>query len=162
MRVSPNMVVTIDYTLTNDAGEVIDSSAGQGPLAYLHGHDNIIPGLEKGLEGREAGEQFKISIPPTDAYGERDPKLVQTVPSNLFEGVDAIEPGMRFQAHTDAGLEVVTVVAVNGDQITLDANHALAGETLHFEITVLEMRDATPDEIAHGHAHGPDGHHHDH
>jgi len=160
MQIAPNHVVSIDYTLRNDAGDVVDSSEGNAPLAYLHGHNNIIPGLENALAGRSTGESFSVSIPPAEAYGEHDPSMIQSVPRSMFQGVDEIEPGMKFQAQTQGGVQVVTVTEVNGDLIELDANHELAGQTLHFEVTITEVRDATEEELSHGHVHGPGGHEH--
>jgi len=160
MQVQNDHVVSIDYTLKNDAGEVMDSSESTGPLAYLHGHQNIIPGLEKALDDKSVGDSFTVSIEPAEAYGERDENAIQTVPRSMFQGVDEIEPGMRFQAQTEGGVTVVTVKEVNGDEITLDANHELAGETLHFDVEVKDVRPASEEEIEHGHVHGPDGHEH--
>lgn len=159
MQVSENQVVSIDYTLKNDQGEVLDSSAQGEPLAYLHGHHNIISGLENALAGKSVGDNFTVSIPPEEAYGVRDESMTQMVPRHLFQGVDEIKPGMKFHAQAEHGVNVVTVLAVEGDQVHLDANHELAGQTLHFDVTVRDIRAATEDEIAHGHAHGPDGHH---
>ncbi|MEW6766338.1 MAG: peptidylprolyl isomerase [Pseudomonadota bacterium] len=160
MQISQDSVVTLDYRLTNDAGEVIDSSEGHGPLAYLHGHGNIIPGLEQALEGRATGDSFQVSIEPAMAYGEKNPALTQTLPSSMFGGVEQIAVGMQFHAQTDHGIEVVTVTAVEGDQVTIDGNHPLAGQTLHFDVTVREVREAQAEEIEHGHVHGEHGHHH--
>ena len=160
MQVQNDHVVSIDYTLKNDAGEVMDSSESTGPLAYLHGHQNIIPGLEKALDDKSVGDSFTVSIEPAEAYGERDEGAIQTVPRSMFQGVDEIEPGMRFQAQTQGGVTVVTVKEVNGDEITLDANHELAGETLHFDVEVKDVRAASDEEKEHGHVHGPDGHEH--
>jgi FKBP-type peptidyl-prolyl cis-trans isomerase SlyD len=160
--ITKDKVVSIDYTLTNDAGEVIDSSKGREPLTYLHGHGGLIPGMEKGLEGRSAGESFKLTLPPEEAYGKKDPNMVQPVPRTNFAGVPNIEKGMQFQARSPdgRGARVVTVVDVSADTVTVDANHPLAGETLHFDVSVKDVRDASPEELAHGHAHGPGGHHH--
>jgi FKBP-type peptidyl-prolyl cis-trans isomerase SlyD len=160
MQVQSDHVVSIDYTLKNDAGEVMDSSEQTGPLAYLHGHQNIIPGLEKALDDKAVGDSFTASIEPADAYGERNEEMIQTVPRSMFQGVDEIEPGMRFQAQTEGGVTVVTIKDVNGDEITLDGNHELAGETLHFDVEIKEVRPASEEEIEHGHVHGPDGHEH--
>ncbi|MFW6021047.1 MAG: FKBP-type peptidyl-prolyl cis-trans isomerase [Guyparkeria sp.] len=160
MQVQNDHVVSIDYTLKNDAGEVMDSSEQTGPLAYLHGHQNIIPGLEKALDEKSVGDTLTVSIEPADAYGERDERMVQTVPRSMFQGVDEIEPGMRFQAQTEGGVTVVTIKEVNGDEITLDGNHELAGETLHFDVEVKDVRPASEEEIEHGHVHGPGGHEH--
>lgn len=160
MQVQNDHVVSIDYTLKNDAGEVMDTSEQNGPLAYLHGHQNIIPGLEKALDEKSVGDSFTVSIEPADAYGERDERMIQTVPRSMFQGVDEIEPGMRFQAQTEGGVTVVTIKEVNGDEITLDGNHELAGETLHFDVEIKDVRPASEEEIEHGHVHGPGGHEH--
>jgi FKBP-type peptidyl-prolyl cis-trans isomerase SlyD len=160
MQVQNDHVVSIDYTLKNDAGEVMDTSEQNGPLAYLHGHQNIIPGLEKALDDKSVGDSFTVSIEPADAYGERDERMIQTVPRSMFQGVDEIEPGMRFQAQTEGGVTVVTIKEVNGDEITLDGNHELAGETLHFDVEVKDVRPASEEELEHGHVHGPGGHEH--
>ncbi|MGM0517086.1 MAG: FKBP-type peptidyl-prolyl cis-trans isomerase [Pseudomonadota bacterium] len=160
MQVQNDHVVSIDYTLKNDAGEVMDSSENSGPLAYLHGHHNIIPGLEKALDDKSVGDSFTVSIEPAEAYGERNEEMIQTVPRSMFQGVDEIEPGMRFQAQTEGGVTVVTVKEVNGDEITLDGNHELAGENLHFDVEVKDVRPASEEELEHGHVHGPGGHEH--
>ena len=159
--IAKGKVATIDYTLTNDAGEVLDSSQGREPLTYLHG-GGLIPGMEQALEGRSAGEAFKVTIPPEQGYGEKDPNMVQPVPRANFAGVPNIEKGMQFQARSPdgSGARVVTVVDVSPDTVTVDANHPLAGETLHFDVSVKDVRDASPEELSHGHAHGPGGHHH--
>ncbi|MGO1500890.1 MAG: FKBP-type peptidyl-prolyl cis-trans isomerase [Marinobacter sp.] len=148
-------VVTINYTLTNNQGEELDSSRGEGrePLAYLEGAQNIIGGLESALNEKNVGDQVKVSVEPAEGYGEINEELVQPVPRTAFEGVDAIEPGMQFQAQTPGGPQVVRVVEVNEETVTIDANHPLAGETLHFDVEVLEARDATDEEQEHGHAH---------
>jgi len=160
MTVAKNKVVLIDYKLTNNAGEVLDSSEGGEPLAYIHGIGNIIIGLEEALEGRQAGEALAVTIPPEKAYGVRDDAKIQAVPRRMFQGVADIQPGMQFHAQTQNGLEVVTVAAVTGDMVTVDANHPLAGETLNFDVSILEVREATEEELDHGHVHGPGGHHH--
>ncbi|MFO7808922.1 peptidylprolyl isomerase [Guyparkeria sp.] len=160
MQVQNDHVVSIDYTLKNDAGEVMDSSEQTGPLAYLHGHQNIIPGLEKALDEKAVGDTLSVSIEPADAYGERNEEMIQTVPRSMFQGVDEIEPGMRFQAQTEGGVTVVTIKDVNGDEITLDGNHELAGETLHFDVEIKDVRPASEEEMEHGHVHGPGGHEH--
>ncbi len=154
MRVANNCVVSIHYRLTNDQGELIDSSEGREPLVYLHGAGNIISGLEEALAGREPGEQFSVTVQPEDAYGEVDPQLIRTVPREIFEGVEEILPGMQFQAQgPDGWVQRVTVKAVEGDEVTIDANHPLAGQVLHFNISVEEVREASPEEIEHGHVH---------
>jgi FKBP-type peptidyl-prolyl cis-trans isomerase SlyD len=160
MTISTNHVVSIHYTLTNDAGEILDSSTGNDPLAYIHGIGNIIPGLESALTGRALGDKFKVSIAPEDGYGLRDNEMMQNVPKSAFQGVDEILPGMQFQAQSPQGMTLVTVVDVDGDEVILDGNHPMAGMTLHFEVEVADIRDATSEELEHGHVHGPDGHHH--
>jgi len=160
MNISNNCVVSIHYTLTNSEGTVIDSSEGQEPLAYLHGAGNIIPGLEKALVGKVVGDKFNVSIPAAEAYGVRDDSMVQELPSNMFSGIDQIEVGMEFHAETEQGLQVVTVTKVEGDTVTIDGNHPLAGVDLTFAVEVAEIRQATEEELAHGHAHGAGGHHH--
>jgi FKBP-type peptidyl-prolyl cis-trans isomerase SlyD len=160
MTISTNHVVSIHYTLTNDAGEILDSSTGNDPLAYIHGIGNIIPGLEAALTGRALGDKFKVSIAPEDGYGLRDNEMMQNVPKSAFQGVDEILPGMQFQAQSPQGMTLVTVVDVDGDEVILDGNHPMAGMTLHFEVEVADIRDATSEELEHGHVHGPGGHHH--
>ena len=160
MEIGKDKVVSIDYTLTGDQGNVLDSSQGRGPLAYLHGNNNIIPGLESALEGKAQGDQITVSIPPEKAYGLQDPKMVQIVPRSAFQGAPTITPGMQFQGQTQVGPRVITVTKVEGDNITIDANHPLAGQTLNFDVKVVDVRDATQEELSHGHVHGPGGHQH--
>lgn len=160
MQAGDNTVVLIHYTLTSDTGETLDSSEGREPLGYLHGFGNIIPGLENALVGKKAGDTLKVTIKPEEAYGVREDALVQVVPRSAFGGAPDLEVGMQFQAQTPQGVRVVTIVEVEGDDITLDGNHPLAGETLHFAVEVTEVRAATQEELAHGHVHGAGGHHH--
>lgn len=160
MRIAKGTVVSFDYTLTDQQGNVLDSSQGGEPLSYLHGAGNIIPGLESQMEGKVAGEAFKATVPPEQAYGVHRPDLVAAVQRRAFGGVKDIKPGMQFQANTEAGPRVVTVTAVNGEEITIDANHELAGKTLTFDVKVVDVRQATAEEQSHGHAHSPGGHHH--
>ena len=160
MQIANNKVVSIHYKLTNDAGDILDSSEGQEPLAYLHGLGNIIPGLENALSGRALGDKFSVTVAPADGYGERDNEMVQSVPKSAFQGVDQILPGMQFQAQSPDGMQLVTVVEVDGDEVILDGNHPMAGITLTFDVEVTEIRDATTEELEHGHVHGPGGHHH--
>lgn len=155
MQVSKNMVVAIDYTLTDVAGEILDTSDGNDPLSYLHGVGNLLPGLEVALEGKSAGQQLQVTIPPSQGYGERNEQLRQTVSRENFADVDDIAIGMQFQVDDDDGDTVVTVVEIDDDNVTLDANHELAGMTLHFDVTVREVREATAEELEHGHAHEP-------
>jgi FKBP-type peptidyl-prolyl cis-trans isomerase SlyD len=162
MLITRNKVVRIDYTLTSDSNEVIDSSAGGEPLVYLHGARNIIAGLENALDGKQPGESLNVRIEPAEAYGERDDRLVQLVPREMFEGGLEIQVGMQFHsADPEGNVAMVTVTQVTDDTITVDANHPLAGMPLTFAVTVVEVRDATPEELEHGHVHGAGGHHHD-
>lgn len=161
MQIAKDKVVSIDYTLTNPDGQVLDSSEGKRPLDYLHGSGGIIPGLEAALEGRENGASIQVVVPPAEAYGEKDDSLVQQLSRDMFQGVDDIKPGMQFQAQgQDGQARIVTVTEVADDGVTIDANHPLAGVTLSFDVTVRDVRDATAEEIEHGHAHGPGGHQH--
>ena len=159
MRVGKNTVVSIDYTLTDADGTVIDSSAGEKPLAYMHGTGSIISGLEDALEGKTQGDALKVTVPPEKGYGQRDEKLLQQVPRRMFD-TERLTPGMRFHAESEHGVRVVTIAAVETDTVTVDSNHPLAGQTLNFDVKVVEVRAATEDELAHGHVHDPHGHHH--
>ena len=153
MQVANDTVVTLDYVLTDDQGNVLDKSEG-GQFAYLHGASNIIPGLEAALTNRDAGETLEVRVAPEDAYGPRNESMVQVVPRAMFEGVDEIEVGQQFHAQAGDGQTVtVTVAAVDGDDITIDGNHPLAGTRLNFEIDIVDVRDATAEELSHGHVH---------
>ncbi|MDR5859334.1 peptidylprolyl isomerase [Halomonas eurihalina] len=154
MQIAQNSVVAFHYTLTNDAGEVLDSSEGREPLTYLHGAGNIIPGLEKEMEGRAAGDKLQAQVTPEEGYGEVQPQLVQEVPRDAFQGVENVEPGMQFQAQTQGGPLMVTVTKVEGDTVTVDGNHPLAGQQLNFDVEIAEVREASQEEIEHGHVHG--------
>lgn len=160
MRIDHNAVVAFDYTLTDSSGQVLDSSDGREPLAYLHGTGGIIPGLERELDGKQAGDTLEVDIQPKDAYGERNDALEQQVPREQFQGVEQLEPGMQFRVDTPEGAMVFTVTQVADDMVTVDGNHPLAGVPLHFNVTVRDVREATEEEIAHGHVHGAGGHHH--
>ena len=160
MQIAKNSVVSFDYTLTDPQGKVIDSSKGQQPLTYLHGAGGIIPGLEAQMEGKSAGDSFTAVIAPENAYGNKDASMIQAVPRSAFKGVDDIKPGMQFQAQSPQGPRVVTVVAVTPTEVTVDANHPLAGVELKFDINVVNVRTATEEELDHGHVHGAGGHHH--
>jgi FKBP-type peptidyl-prolyl cis-trans isomerase SlyD len=160
MNVGSNTVVHIHYTLKNDAGDVLDSSSGSEPLVYLHGNGNIIPGLEKALVGKQAGDKLSVKIAPEDGYGERDSSLVQDVPRSAFAGIPGVEVGMQFQADSNHGPRAVVVTQVAGDTITVDGNHPLAGQNLNFDVEITEVRKATHEELEHGHVHGAGGHHH--
>lgn len=160
MNISDNCVASFHYTLTDSTGKVLDSSEGQEPLSYLHGAGNIIPGLESALEGKTVGDKLNVAVPAADAYGLRSDDLVQELPTNMFSGIEKIEIGMEFHAETEQGLQVVTVTRVEGDQVTIDGNHPLAGIDLNFDVEITEVRAATEEELGHGHAHGAGGHHH--
>ena len=161
MLIAANKAVSIDYTLTNDAGEVIDSSAGGAPMVYLHGAGNIIVGLEKALEGKRAGDELSVAVEPQDAYGEYSAELVAVLGREIFEGVDELEVGMQFHASgPDGSMQIVTIRDLDGDEVTVDGNHPLAGQRLNFQVKVVDVRDAHAEEIAHGHVHGEGGHHH--
>jgi FKBP-type peptidyl-prolyl cis-trans isomerase SlyD len=160
MNIAANCVAYIHYTLTDPQGAVIDSSAGGEPLAYLHGAGNIIPGLEKALEGKQPGDKLTVTVAPEQGYGVRDEALVQQVPRRAFQGVGELKPGMRFHAQSERGPMQVTVTQVKGDMVTVDGNHDLAGQTLKFDVEVAKVREATSEELMHGHVHGEGGHHH--
>ena len=160
MQIADKTVVSIHYTLTNADGETLDSSVGQDPLVYLHGSNNIIAGLEAALLGKSAGDSLQVSVEPGEGYGELRDELVQEVDRSAFQGVDEIDVGMQFMAQTPWGEQPVTVVKVEGDNITLDGNHPLAGQVLNFDVEVVEIREASAEELDHGHVHGPGGHHH--
>ncbi len=154
MQIENDRVVAIDYRLTDDDGQLIDSSEGREPLSYLHGSGGLIPGLEKELAGKSAGEQLEVIVAPEDAYGAYDDELKQEVERDRFADSDTIEVGMRFRVPTqDGGQGVVEVVEVNDDTVVVDGNHQLAGKRLHFDVTVREVREATEQEIEHGHVH---------
>ncbi len=161
MKIAQDKAVTIHYTLKNDAGEQLESSFGGEPLAYLHGHHNLIPGLENALLDKEAGTKLDVRVPPEEGYGTRQEQLVEMVPKEMFgEGVE-FEIGMQFHAESQQGTPyVVSITAIEEHQVQVDGNHPFAGETLHFEVEVVDVRDASEEEISHGHVHGPHGHQH--
>lgn len=158
MQITKHKVVTIDYTLTDTQGTLIDTSKGAEPLSYLQGTDSIIPGLEAALEGRSAGEEFTVSIPPESGYGQRNESLLLVVPRAAFQGVEQLEAGMQFLANTGSSQKMFTIVDIADEEVKVDGNHPLAGMTLNFDVTVREVREATVDELSHGHVHaGSDG-----
>jgi FKBP-type peptidyl-prolyl cis-trans isomerase SlyD len=159
-KITQNSVVSLDYTLTNDAGDILDKSE-DGQFVYLHGSNNIIPGLENALADKALNDEFKVSIEADDAYGQKDDSKKQVVNREMFEADSPIEVGTQFHAQSPEGeMLMITVTEINGDEITIDGNHPLAGERLHFDVKVTELREATEEEVAHGHVHGPDGHQH--
>ena len=154
MQIASKTAVYIHYTLKNRDGELLDKSRSDDPLGYIHGTGTIVPGLESALEGKQAGDSVNVVVAPEEACGSRNEELVQDVPRGAFDGVDAIEPGMRFQAESEQGTRVVTVTAVSEEVVTVDGNHPLAGETLVFDVEVDSVREASDEEVAHGHVHG--------
>ena len=160
MQIAQDSVVSIHYTLTSDSGEVIDSSSGADPLTYLQGHGNLIPGLERELEGKQSGDKLTVRIAPADGYGEMDDTLIQAVPRAAFAGAPDIQVGMQFQAQSNHGPRTVTVTKVETDVVTVDGNHPLAGKHLNFAVEIIDVRAASEEELSHGHVHGPGGHHH--
>ena len=160
LMIGKNSVVSIHYTLKDDDGQVMDSSEGKAPLQYLHGNNNLIPGLENELTGKTTGAKFDASIPPEQAYGERRDDFIQVISKDMFQGVESVEPGMTFVAQGEGGAQrQVRVTDVEGDNVTIDANHPMAGMTLHFAVEVVDVREGTAQEIEHGHVHQ---HGHDH
>jgi len=154
LPIGDELVVSMHYTLTDVDGNVLDSSQGSDPLSYLHGAGNIIPGLEKALAGKVQGDALQVKVEPAEAYGELDPSLVQVLDREAFQGVEAVDVGMAFEARGAEGqVQRVVVKEVEGDQVTIDANHPLAGQQLHFDVQVTSVRAASAEEIEHGHVH---------
>lgn len=160
MIVSKDKVVSIEYTLRDDSGEILDSSEGREPLAYLHGNGNIVPGLELQLEGKTKNDSSKVAVAAADGYGEFNAGDIVEVPREQFQDVKELEVGMQFTASGPEGHRIVTVTKVEDKIVTVDGNHPLAGKTLHFDVKIVDIRDASADELSHGHVHGVGGHHH--
>lgn len=160
MNIADQCVVSIHYEVKDEDGVVVDSSEGRDPLVYLHGHNNIIPGLESALVGLAVGDDFNVTVAPEEAYGEHQDGLVQSVPKDAFQGVEKVEEGMVFTAQTENGPLQVTVTQVADEQVTVDGNHPLAGKSLSFKGSVAEVREASADELEHGHVHSGDDHDH--
>ncbi len=160
LTVTDGLVVSLDYTLRLDDGEIIDTSE-QEPLEYLQGHNQIIPGLERALSGMKVGESKEVIVAAADAYGEEDEDAYQLVERTLFPPEMELEEGMQLRMRDAQSGEAVDVVIaeVNESNVLLDFNHPLAGEELHFQVKVVGLRPATPEELAHGHAHGAHDHH---
>lgn len=160
MQIEPNSVVTLHYTLKDNDGNIIDQSE-DGSFLYLHGAMNIIPGLENALTGKAAGDELSVAVSPEEGYGEKDPQRIQEVPKDMFENVSDIQVGMQFHAQSpDGNAVVVTVAEIKDESVVIDGNHALAGVDLNFDVKVIDVREASEEEIAHGHVHGEHGHQH--
>ena len=159
MKITNGSVVSVHYTLTDDDGNVLDSSEGREPLDYMQGVGNIIPGLEKEMEGKVVGDKFTAIISPEEGYGVRSENLVQTIPMSNFQDASQVQLGVQFQVQTEDAVRIATVTKIVGDSVTLDMNHPLADMTLHFDVEIMAIREATEEEKAHGHVH-THGHHH--
>ena len=160
MKITKNVVPSIAYQVRTQDGVLVDEAPVNQPLEYLHGHNNLVEGLEKALEGKAVGDTFEVRVSPEEGYGEYNENMVQRVPKDVFMGVDELEVGMRFIADTDLGPLPVVITEVDGDEVVVDGNHMLAGQELHFTVEVVGTREATLEEIAHGHVHGAHDHHH--
>lgn len=161
MTIQNNSVVSMQYELKDDEGNVLDSSQPGDPLFYLHGAENIIPGLEKALEGKKSGETIEVSVKPEDGYGEYSKELIQDVPKEAFKGIDDLAPGLELQAQEEDGtMRFFTVMEVKDKEVVIDSNHPLAGQNLNFKVTVEDIREASPEELEHGHVHSPGHDHH--
>ena len=160
MQIANNAVVSFNYTLTDDQGQVLDSSEGREPLTYLQGSGQIVPGLENAMAGHQVGDKFKVDVKPEEGYGIHHAELIQEVPREAFQGVDDVRPGMQFQGQGPQGVINVTVTKVEDGKVHIDGNHPLAGQTLHFAVEITGVRAASEEELAHGHVHGEGGHHH--
>ncbi|WJV66534.1 peptidylprolyl isomerase [Pectobacteriaceae bacterium CE70] len=161
MKVAKDVVVSLAYQVRTEDGVLVDESPVSAPLDYLHGHGSLISGLEKALEGRDVGERFDVNVGANDAYGNYDENLIQRVPKDVFMGVDELEVGMRFLAETDQGPVPVEITEVQDEHVVVDGNHMLAGQNLNFNVEVVAIREATEEELAHGHVHGEHDHEHE-
>ncbi len=159
MTVINNKVVEIHYVLKDKDGELLDSSEGQKPLAYIHGIGNIIPGLEQKLEGKKIGDKVNAIIAPADGYGIREEKLVHKIPMSNFKDKSQVKLDAQFRVEMEDGPRIATITQIEEEEVTVDMNHPLAGEELHFDVEVMTIRDATEEEISHGHVHNGDHHH---
>ncbi|HCI4646861.1 TPA: peptidylprolyl isomerase [Klebsiella quasipneumoniae subsp. similipneumoniae] len=162
MKVAKDLVVSLAYQVRTEDGVLVDESPVSAPLDYLHGHGSLISGLENALDGHEVGDKFDVAVGANDAYGQYDENLVQRVPKDVFMGVDELQVGMRFLAETDQGPVPVEITEVEDDHVVVDGNHMLAGQNLKFNVEVVAIREATAEELEHGHVHGAHGHDHDH
>ena len=161
MTIANNKVVTLDFTVKNaDTNEVIETSEDGEPLLYLHGFNNLVPGLEKALAGKNVGEAFDVAVNAEEGYGVRDDSMIQQVPMKAFEGAEKVEVGMAFTADGPEGQVVVEVTNIENDIVTIDANHPLASVNLAFSGAIKDICDASQEELEHGHVHGEGGHQH--
>jgi len=162
MTITAGQVVSLHYTLKNTAGEILDSSEGESPLDYLHGAQNIVPGLEKALEGKKIGDKISVTVSPEEGYGLRQDDLQETMPLSNFEDPSEVSVGLEFEVEVNDNVEIATVVAIEDESVLLDFNHPLAGKVLCFDVSVEAIRAATDEEKEHGHVHDEDGHGHEH
>ena len=160
MEIIENRVVQMHYTLRDDAGATLDTSEGKDPLTYMHAEGSIIPGLFKAITGKKVGEKVSVVVAPEEGYGQQDENMIQQVPREAFKGMEDLAVGVKVQAETEQGVQIATVTDVKETEVTIDLNHPLAGVTLHFDVEIVDIRDATEEEISHGHIHGPGGHQH--
>ena len=160
MKIAKQAVVSFHFTLKDDKGKTLETSVGNDPLVYMHGTNSIVPGLEEALEGKKSGEKFNAVLPPEKAYGVRDERLIQRIPKGEFPNDERLKIGMQFQVDTKGGPMILTITQLTDTEVIVDGNPELAGQTLHFDIEVVDVRKATEEEMSHGHAHGPGGHHH--
>lgn len=160
MEVAAKRVVSIHYKVTDSQGNPVDATPPDSPMSYLHGAHNVIPGVERALEGKQAGDHVTANIEAAQGYGERNPELMQRIPAKRLKGAGKLQRGMRLRVNTSQGERQVTIVKVGRFTVDIDGNHPLAGLDLIFEIDVADVREATDEELQHGHAHGPGGHHH--
>ena len=157
MPIEDRKVVSFHYTLTDETGTQLETSRERDPMAYLHGYRNIIPGLENAMAGKEAGDTFEVTIPPLEAYGERNPDSVQRISAKHFSNIRQLSPGQMVSLKTKQGPIQAVIVKIGRFNVDVDANHPLAGKTLTFDVEVIDVRDATQEEVDHGHVHGPGG-----
>ena len=160
MKVEDKKVVAIEYTLKNAQGEVLDTNKGEELLYFIQGEGNIVPGLEKQMAGKSSGDSFEALVKAADGYGVYDDEKIRRIPRAQMKHLKGLKEGMSLQMRGPEGVEMLTVTSISDDEVVADGNHPLAGQDLHFQIRIGEIRDATKDELAHGHAHGPGGHHH--
>ena len=160
MKIEKHTVVQMNYKLTNSEGMLLDTSEGREPLTYLHGKGMLIPGLEKELEGKVENDKFIVNVKAADAYGQKHEEMIHVVPKANFNGDGELKPGLQIQIDTNQGKQMALVTKVEGENVTVDMNHPLAGMDLVFDVEILKIRKATAEEISHGHVHGPGGHQH--